>query len=292
VFYDSRVDPKDLLVLERALDTSPVNSTAVTGGFSGSRCWSVELADGQRVFVKVADDDESVAGHRNEAIVLDSVRSRHLPSFIGIFDDGRLLVIEDLGTADWSPLPLRIDELWDAIGDVGTHAGPPSLWQSFQGSGRDTWAAVVSDDRFGSAVGLEPGWMERYESILTAASQQADTSGDQLVHGDLAPGNWCRDAAGTWRFVDWASAYRGNPAVDEVIASVRLTRLTGSPRSSTNVGEHPELAAFIAGRFASELLDVDWTGAPLHARSHRIADIQSGLSLTAHLMGLPPPSFR
>ena len=290
--YYSSVDSVTRSLLDRSLGTGMARAVAITGGFSGSPCWSVELADHRRVFVKAAVDDVGIAGNRNEAAVLTLVSSRHLPSFTGLFDDGRVLVIEDLTSANWSVTPDRIDELWAAITEIGSHQGPDMLRQSYQGSGRDTWAAVTSDDRFSPAVGLTAGWMLRHGPTLAAASQQADTSGNRLIHGDLAPGNWCYDAAGTWRLVDWASAFRGNPIVDEVIAAIRLTRLLRFPVCSANATEHPELVAFVGGRFASELLDVDWSIAPPQARSDRIADIQWSLTLGAHLLGLPKPGFQ
>lgn len=286
-----QVDPETLSALEQALGMRVTEAAVAIGGFSGSRCWSVGLVGGERVFVKVGGDVEAILGNRNEAAVLESIVSAHLPSFIGLFDDGRLLVTEDLGLADWSPRPNRMDGLWAAIIDIGSHIGPSSLWHRVQGPGRDTWVAAMSDDRFMSAVGLEHGWMQRYGPIVGAASAQADGSGDRLVHGDLGPGNWCRDAAGTWRFVDWAAAHRGNPVIDEVIASVRLTRLSGAPVASTNVTDHAELVAFVGGRFASELLDVDWSLAPQQARIDRVGDIRASLSLAAHLLELPMPSF-
>jgi len=277
--------------LESALGAKVLNAEAVTGGFSRSQCWSVEFADGRSAFVKGAMDAETIAGNRNEGTVLDAIKSRHLPSLIGALDDGRLLVIENLRNADWPDCPRRLDDLWEAIVEVGSHAGPASLWQSYQGSGRDSWGAVASDVRFSAVIGVEPSWLDRHLTTLAGASQQADTSGDRLLHGDLGPGNWCYDTYQTWKFVDWASAYRGNPIIDEVIASVRLTRLFSSPVRSSNVADHPELVAFIGGRFASELLGVDWTLAPRRAQRDRVADIQASLVLAADLLSLPAPSF-
>ena len=289
--YDAGVHFEARSTLERALGAKVLAAEAVTGGFSGSHCWSVEFADGRSAFVKVATDAETTASNRKEATVLGAVTSRHLPSLIGAFDDERILVVEDLRVADWTTCPSRLDELWEAIEEIGSHAGPDALWQSYQGSGRDSWSAVGSDARFSEAVGLEPSWLGRHLTELAAASQQADTSGDRLLHGDLAPGNWCYDMAGTWRFVDWAAAHRGNSIIDEVIASVRLTRLFGSPVRSSNVADHPELVAFIGGRLANELLDVDWMVAPPQARRDRVADVRSSLVLSADLLDLPAPSF-
>jgi hypothetical protein len=278
----------DRLLLERSLGFGLTDVVEMSGGFSRSHCWSVGLDTGRRVFVKAAHDEDTTAGNRNEAIVLTSVSSAHLPAFIGIFDDGRFLVTEDLGTADWST-PLQSGELFAAIAEIGALTGPLQLRQSFQGAGRDTWHGVLIDGRFAPTVGVKREWIDRHGHVLCDASSRADTSGGQLLHGDLAPGNWCLDSVGVWRFVDWASAYRGNPIVDEAIASIRLTRLADVAVSSSNLDEHPEFAAFVGGRFASEVLDIDWTVTSPKARVDRIQDIRASLVLCAHLLELPPP---
>jgi hypothetical protein len=198
-------------------------------------------------------------------------------------------VTEDLTDSDWPAEPQDVQDFWDAIAEVGSHIAPESLWQSFQGSGRDTWTTVLSDDRFPSAIGLERGWFDRHGQVLAEASRRADTSGDRVVHGDLAPGNWCLTSTRRWKFVDWASAYRGNPIVDDVIASVRLTRTSSRVRCSPRVEQNAELAMFVAGRFAGEFLDVDWSGAPFQAVRDRASDIRAAVFLTAHLLNVPAP---
>jgi len=251
----------------------------------------VELDDGRRVFAKVARDDETRGTNRNERVVLEGVRSRHFPNFVAATTDGTVLLIEDLSGADWDPPVLDdVEALWAAITSVGQEPGPLALFQAFQGSGRDPWSAVLADARFATAVGVDAEWLSTYGPELAAAAVQADTSGDRLLHGDVGPGNWCRRADRTWVFVDWASAYRGNPLLDHAIASIRLTRVHGRPVISPAVAETPAMVAFVAGRFAGELLDHDWTIAPAAARAARVGDIRAGLVVSAHLLGLRDPS--
>jgi hypothetical protein len=253
-------------------------------------CWSLELQDGSLVFAKVAGDHDAVEGNLNEAQVLANVRSPHLPALVSVTDDGRVLVVEDLSDSDWTPdTREELDGLWGAVAEIGSYVGPASLWQSFQGSGRDTWSDVLSDERFAPAIGIDPRWLDRYGSSLAELSAQADTRGDRLVHGDLAPGNWCHSIQGGWRFVDWASAHRGNPVANDVIASIRLTRLRDTPTCSLRTRHDPALVAFMAGRFASELLDRDWSDAPPDARTQRIADIRAAIVLSADLTEMASP---
>jgi hypothetical protein len=220
---------------------------------------------------------------------LGTVTSPHLPVLLAGTDDGQILVTESLTNYDWHPHDHGLDDLWIAVAEFGPHLGLDLLPLNFQGAGRDTWTTVLADDRFATAVDIDGGWFRRHGIVLAATAQLADTSGDLLVHGDLGPGNWCRSREGLWKFVDWAAARRGNPLVDDAVASVRLTRLRGEPVCSPRLTDHPEIAAFVAGQFAGELLDVDWTSAPTTARTGRAADIRAGTLLTAHLLGLPQP---
>ena len=260
-----------------------------SGGSTSTSLWRIELGDGGHRFVKVAADQEAIAGNRTEAAVLAANASPRLARFEAISHDGSVLITEDLSGCDWEPGLGDPARLSDAIGEIAELNAADELFVSFQGSGRNPWGDVLGDDRFAPAVGVHPAWLDRHGEALAAAALAADTSGDRLLHGDLAPGNWCRDPAVGWRFVDWASAHRGNPCVDHAIASIRLTRELGRPCATVPLRQHPDLAAFIAGRFATELLDVDWSGAPSQARVDRMADIRAGLALAAHLLDLADP---
>lgn len=259
------------------------------GGYTTARCWTIDLADGRRLFAKVAVDEDGEVGNRTEAIVLGASRSMHRPGLVARTVEGRMLVTEDLPDADWQPTTGGLDTLWEAVAAIGAQRGPPSLRQGYQGAGRDPWEVVLADDRFADAVDVDAGWLSRHGTVISAAARRADTSGDRLVHSDLGPGNWCRDRRGRWMFVDWASAYRGNPLVDDAMVAVRLTRLRGEPCCSRRLAANPQIAAFISGGFAGELLDVDWLAAPPAARADRVADIRAGLVLVAHLLEIESP---
>ena len=275
--------------LESLLGRRVVAHTARSGGYTAARCWTVELDDRSRVFVKVATDDETTAGNRTELIVLRGVACPHLPVLVAASDDATMIVVEDLADAVWSPRPLpELDGFWEAVAAVGVLAAPPSLPLRPQGSGRDAWSGPLADARLPAALGVSAAWFERHGAALVDASTSADTTGEQLVHGDLAPGNWCRDRSGTWRFVDWAAAARGHPLIDDAIASIRLCRLDGETRSP-RLASRPDIVTLVAGRFAAELLGVDWSDAPPSARADRVADIRAGLRLAAQLLELPDP---
>jgi hypothetical protein len=87
------------------------------GGYTTARTWSIELADGRRVFAKFAVDDETAPGNQTEAVVLDGVDSPHLPVLVGIADDGSVLVTEDLAASNWDPHLGALAGLWMATAD-------------------------------------------------------------------------------------------------------------------------------------------------------------------------------
>ncbi len=184
---------------------------AVAGGFTSARCWSVVLDDGQRVFVKVAADDDSVVANRTEALVLKTAASNPLPRLIGISDDGAILATDDLSHADWSVQRFEAD-FWRAVETIGSLEAPDTLYRVYQGDGRESWSIVAADDRFTLVAGLDPRWFDAALPMLIDASRAADTSGSRLVHGDLAPGNWCRESDSAWRFVDWAQLISATPS--------------------------------------------------------------------------------
>jgi len=220
--------------------------------------------------------------------VLELARRSLMPELIGITDDGRILITEDMSSANWSPH--RFDEeFWDAVASLGTLDALDGLFRAYQGAGREWWSRVASDEHFASTVGLDPNWLASNTSALIEASLAANTTGTSLLHGDLGPGNWCYQPERGRRFVDWASAHRGNPIVDDGIAAIRATRLVGTPVASPRLGEHPEFVAFVGGRFAAEFFDIDWRAAPARARSHRLGDIRASCTLTASLLGLSGP---
>ena len=276
--------------IEHLLAQQVLRAEPRAGGFTPAALWSIETEDGTGLFVKVAADHESAVGNRTEAMVMRANTSDRIARFEAISEDGYVLITEDLSQCDWRPSLDDPGALFDAIAEIGDMIAPDDLLSSFQGSGRDPWPQVLADPRFASAVGIESAWLAAHGEELSVASLAADTSGDGLVHGDLAPGNWCLGRTSGWRFVDWASAHRGNPLVDEAIAAIRLTRATGRPRPSLRLRDRPEMASLIAGRFASELLDVDWAGAPPQARVDRVADIRAGLTMLAELLVLPAPT--
>ena len=135
--------------------------TRSRGGYAQSQCWSVQLADQRRVFVKVAVDDDGRAGNRVEASVLSALASMHAPGLVAVSEDATVLVTTDFSDADWGNPIQDLQELWAAIADIGSRSAPPGLPFSIEGPGRDPWTAVLADDGFATAIGVDRSWISR-----------------------------------------------------------------------------------------------------------------------------------
>lgn len=277
--------------LEHLLSARIERAEPRRGGYSTARCWTVWLSDGRRVFAKCGDDAEVREGIRVEALALSGAVPS-MPELLAVADDFSLLVTEDLSDHDWSSPDEDLEAFWTAVAALGSFTPPAELHQAHQGAGRDPWTEVLADPRFAFATGLDAKWLDASASQLVSSALAADTSGDTLLHGDLAPGNWCRRPDGAWRFVDWAGAFRGSPLLDDATAAMRLTRVRRRPTASSRLIANPAILSLVVGRASRELLNLSWTTSPPTARSDRIADVHAGLTVIADLLGLPPPAAR
>ena len=118
--------------VERAVGSRPVGYQARPGGYTTADRFSVELADGRRIFVKSATEPLLADWLRREHEVYSSIQGRFMPRLEGWDDDGTrpLLAIEDLSGADWVPrwgttrvgavieaLAILVDWNWATLGD-------------------------------------------------------------------------------------------------------------------------------------------------------------------------------
>ncbi len=109
---------------EAALTWEPLD----TGGYTRSRAWRVETGDGP-VFVKQADDEDSLYMLRRESAVYRGVAGSFLPSFVGFADSGTraVLAVELLEGASWPPpYPEDVRPLFDALELVAAATPPPA----------------------------------------------------------------------------------------------------------------------------------------------------------------------
>jgi Phosphotransferase enzyme family len=279
--------------LAAAVGAAPVRAESVTGGGYGTNTakWRLELADGRRAFSKLALDEVAAEWLRDEYRIYAGVRGSFIAELLGWHDDGRrtLLVIEDLGDADWPPpwSPDRIDAVLTALDELHTTAPPAGLPTLESLRERiDGWPAVATDREPLLATGLcSRSWLDAALPALMRAAAECELGGGALLHFDVRSDNVCfRDRRAI--LVDWNLAAVGNPLMDVVFWLPSL-RLEGGPPPWELVADSQGFAALVAGFFASR------AGLPPPATAPTVREFQRrqaavALPWAARELGLSP----
>ena len=226
-----------------------------SGGYGRNTAhWRVELADGRRAFVKQALDDVAAGWLRDEHRLYSHVRGSFIAGLLGWHDDGEtLLVLEDLSDAYWPPpwSDDRIGAVLRALDELHRTPSPPALRRLADlRDWLDGWPSVAADPEPLLATGLcSREWLEAALPVLADASASCQLDGTSLVHLDVRSDNLCFDGDRVV-LVDWNLAAVGNPLVD-VVAWLPSLRLEGGPEPWELVPDSADLAALLAGFFAS-----------------------------------------
>jgi fructosamine-3-kinase len=268
----------------------PASWRAVFGGYTPARRYVVSDGD-RRAFVKVAANPITADMLRREVRAYAAVQGPFMPRFIGWSDDpaAPLLVIEDLSAATWPPpwTAAMIDEVLEQVAAMHAWRVELPALTSFDPDASDGWSAVASDPAPFLSLGLAaPAWLEAALPALVAAEARCSTDGEALTHYDLRSDNICIAADGA-KFIDWAAAARGNPALDLGFWLPSL-ELEGGPAPEAILPGRPEVAAAVSGYFAAR------AGLPIIPSAPRVRDVQraqlqTALPWAARALGLPPP---
>jgi hypothetical protein len=254
---------------------------------------SVTLADGRRVFAKLAVTDETAGFLRDEHVVYSQLRGGFLPQLLGWEDDGArpLLVIEDLSAAHWPP-PWRPGDaaaVLETLEQVWACPAPGSLAPvESQRAELTRWPLVAADPAPMLSVGVcGREWLEVNLPALTAAADAAPLDGDRLLHLDVRSDNICIRGGGAV-LIDWNWAMVGNPDLD-LAAWLPSLEAEGGPAPEQLLPDAPELASLMAGFFAS------YAGLPPPEYAPRVREVQrsqlqTALPWAARALGLPPPA--
>ncbi len=242
--------------IERALGSAPVRYTARPGGYSTADRFSVDLADGRRVFVKSAEAAHLAGWLRREHEVYGAVSGAFIPRLEGWDDDGvrPVLALEDLSDADWVPrwTETRVAAVVDALAEIAASAQPPNtrpVRESFPNL-FDRWRDVAADpDPFLSAGIRDRRWLERWLPVIVEAASAVDPSGDSLLHLDVRSDNLCfRDGRAV--LVDWNWASRGDARLD-LAAWLPSLACEGGPEPWDVLPDGGAYAAFVSGVWAA-----------------------------------------
>ena len=287
--------PEEAGRIARALRSEPIAWREITRpGQTNASHWLVELASGVRAFVKAARSDETASWIRDEHLFYARTRDApFVPRMLGWHDDGErpVLVLEDLSDARWPPpwTPQDVDQVLACLAQVADFTPPPDLPQAvdsqfnFRG-----WLEIEDDPEPFLAIGLcSRPWLDAALPTLRFATEIAPLAGSSLLHFDVRSDNIClRDGRAV--LIDWNFACLGNPLADVVFWLPSL-HAEGGPRPEEVVPEGAaELAALIAGYFASHAARPEIPEAP-HVRALQLRQARTALPWAARALDLPPP---
>ncbi len=225
--------------LERALDQPAREWVRPDTGLTAAARYSVTLADGNRVFIKAATDQQTERWLRTEHLALQHVPERFVPGVVAWLDEPGchpILVVEDLRGAHWPAshqgVDWRagdIDLVLAALADLSRVPAPSVLIPSPRGPA--LWPALVRKgpdrDAFLDLGLCSATWLSTAGPLLVDAEACLDDSGDRVVHGDPRSDNICI-AADRVVFVDWSHSSRGHADHDLALLLPTL-HLEGGP---------------------------------------------------------------
>jgi hypothetical protein len=282
------------VIKERAgalLGWKPRTWRRVHGGYTPAARY-VGSAGGERCFLKVATSAITADMLRREARAYSVIAGNFAPAFLGWEDDPEapLLLIEDLSDATWPPpwTPRLIDQVRVSIDAMhACSAALPALSEVMPDDLLGWTRVAESPDPFLSLALASRAWLDRALPTLLAAEAACAVDGASLTHFDLRSDNICATASGP-KFIDWADAARGNPALDLGFWLPSL-ELEGGPPPEVLLAGHAEVAARVCGYFAAR------AGLPIIPDAPRVRAIQRAQLTTAlpwaqRALGLPPLS--
>ena len=279
--------------LEAAAGAAPVERRRVrsSGYGTNSAHWCVDLADGRRVFVKVALDDAAAEWLRHEHRVYSAVEAPFIAQLLGWHDgEQTLLAIADLSDAHWPPpwTPGQIDAVRAALDELHATPPPPDLPPiAAERESLNGWELVAEDPEPLLSTGLcSPPWLEAALPGLLETGRSCVLEGEAFLHHDVRSDNLCLQD-GRAVLVDWNFAHVGNPLLD-IVGWLPSLKLEGGPDPWELVPDSQGFAALLGGYFAYH------AGLPPPATAPRVREFQrrqaeSTLPWAARELGLPPP---
>ncbi|MEU5298607.1 phosphotransferase family protein [Streptomyces umbrinus] len=237
--------------LEDALGAPVTDTVTPVGGFGHQLAAALRLADGRRVFVKAApDDDPLTAANIHEAAVLEALPSgAPAPDLLGIHReaDWTAVVIAHLDGPhpDLSPASGDAEQTW-ALLDKLTSSPAPAPYAAAVSTTPSTVAGLHGWNELLSAppADLAPAARTHLPQLAELeAAWPALAHGTRIVHGDLRADNMVHDRGRGVTFVDWAHATTGPACIDAASLAPQLVLAGHTPADIAHLlRDHPATA--------------------------------------------------
>ncbi|MEO1549935.1 MAG: aminoglycoside phosphotransferase family protein [Pseudomonadota bacterium] len=272
----------DKAALERltdALGVCPTDFEPVTGGYTAAARWRARLGR-DRVFIKLATTDVTTDMMHRELRAYQALRLPIMPTFIAgsPSSEAPFLVIEDLAHATWPPPWSRhqIEGVLVALEALHATPAPADLpaYHAVNGTPPNGWDTVAeAPEPFLSLGVMSKQELARALPQLRQLASGCSFEGPNVCHWDLRSDNMCLTDRGVV-LIDWSEACASNPSSD-LGAWLPSLAQEGGPLPESILPNAPEIAAWMAGYFASQ------AGLPVIPDAPYVRDIQKAQLSTA-----------
>lgn len=286
--------PDELLErVEQLVGSAPVEWVHAPGGYSIAERWSLDLADGRRVFAKMAPTADLADRLRDEYRNVSGFEAEFRCDVIAFQDgDHPLLVLEDLREAYWPP-PWKtgdVERVTDTLERLWSTPPPAHLQDAsrflamFAG-----WEGVADDPSGFLSLGVASrDWLDACLPTLRDAARSAQLEGTDFLHLDVRSDNLCF-SDGRVVLVDWNWASVGPRDLD-LACWLPALRLEGGPLPEEVASGLGAYAAGIAAFFAGYAPLPPPEGAPT-VRRFQLRQLRIALPWACRELGLPRPEL-
>jgi hypothetical protein len=280
--------------LARVLGSDLASLEEVRGrGYTAARRYRAELADGRRVFAKLAVEELTAGWLREEHLVYSQVSAAFIPELVAWDDDGvaPLLVLPDLGDAFDAPpwTESRIAAVREALDALAATLPPDGLPGGDRFGLADRWDSVLAEPQEFLSLGLcSPAWLDAHGAALSDASHAAEFTGTTFAHLDVRGDN-IAFVGGRAVLVDWNWAARAAPGLDRAGWAPSVAAEGGPPPDEIAPKAEPGFAAALAGIWAGAAGKPPPPTADPSVRAKQLELLQVALPWASRLLGLPQP---
>ena len=262
-------------------------------GYTAAGRYRVALADGRRVFAKLAVEELTAGWLREEHLVYSQVQGPFIPPLLGWDDDGAapLLVLPDLGdTFDAPPwTDAKIAAVHESLDAVAATPPPSGVGSAARFHLRERWERVVEDPEPFLSLGVcSREWLEANLAALDGAARTAPFAGDRLAHLDVRSDN-IAFVDGRAVLVDWNWASLGGPGLDVAAWAPSVAAEGGPPPEQIAPDVAAGFVAALAGLWAASAGLPPPPTADERLRRAQLAQVEVALPWACRTLGLPPP---